>query len=80
MIQRMSGVRYTFENWDEPSAWLSQEGIEDLLESLRERAVVAKKAIWIVDHRALGSGGFSQVWQAVKTDSGSSLRLVAGEG
>jgi DNA repair exonuclease SbcCD ATPase subunit len=79
MIQRMSGVYYGFEVWDEPSNWLSQEGIEALLDFLRSRAMQTKKVIWVVDHRALGSVGFTQVWVAVKTAAGTQIVQVTGE-
>jgi hypothetical protein len=79
LVQRYSGVLYDFEVWDEPSAWLSAEGIDDLFESLRERAHSRGKAIWVVDPRAgLGHGGFDDVWNVVKDDGGSRVE-VAGE-
>jgi DNA repair exonuclease SbcCD ATPase subunit len=77
LIQRMSGIYYTWEVWDEPSAWLSAEGIEDLLTALQYRAEVSDKAVWLLDHRALTFGGFSEIWQVQKTPEGSRIALLA---
>jgi DNA repair exonuclease SbcCD ATPase subunit len=77
LIQRMAGVFYTFEIWDEPSAWLSPEGITDLLDCLAQRAQITGKTVWVVDHRALDVGMFSQVWQITKTNTGSSVQRIS---
>lgn len=61
LVQRMAGVRYSFEFWDEPSAWLSAEGIEDMVATLRERAEREKLSLWLVDHRSLGDA-FDETW------------------
>ena len=73
MIQRSSGVRYGFEVWDEPTAWLGDEGVTNLLDALRYRAESQKKAVWIVDHRALQSSSFDEIWTAVKTAEGTKV-------
>jgi len=73
LIQRMKGISTNWELYDEPTAWLSQEGIEDLLECLRYRAQTLNRAIWIVDHRALNYAGFTDIWQIVKTKEHGSL-------
>jgi DNA repair exonuclease SbcCD ATPase subunit len=72
-IQRLSGVKWDLEVWDEPSAWLSAEGIEDLLETLSNRSLRAKRSIYICDHTALTFTGFSEVWSVVKTQEGSKV-------
>lgn len=70
MLQRLSGVDYAFEIWDEPSGYLSDEGIDDLLECLRHRARTSGKAIWLIDHRTY-SYAFDKSWVVVKTAAGS---------
>lgn len=77
LIQRMAGVSFNFEVWDEPTAWLSTEGIDDLLECLQYRALSAQKSVWLLDHRTLGYGGFSEVWTITKTSRGSRMKLTA---
>jgi DNA repair exonuclease SbcCD ATPase subunit len=80
LIQRHSGVWYDLEAWDEPSAWLSAEGIDDLFESLRERAHARGKSIWVVDPRAgLSHGGFDEVWNVIKDDDGSRIEAARSD-
>lgn len=76
LIQSAAGVLYSFEVWDEPTNWLSSNGIEDLLEALRYRAEVNGKCIWIIDHRALQSSSFSEIWIMQKGEDGSKIRQV----
>jgi DNA repair exonuclease SbcCD ATPase subunit len=38
LIQRWAGVRFDVEVFDEPTAWLSEQGVEDLLDALHARA------------------------------------------
>ena len=77
MIQRMAGISISFEVWDEPSTWLSPEGIEDLLECLRHRAETTGKSLWLCDHRALIYSGFDEVWQVTKSLKGSTIDLIS---
>lgn len=79
MIQRMAGVFYNFEVWDEPTAHLSPEGITDMLDALRYRADDGK-VVWIVDHQALGFGSFDETWLVTKNvKTGSTIERVATE-
>jgi DNA repair exonuclease SbcCD ATPase subunit len=78
LIQRAAGVFWTQEFLDEPTSWLSSEGIEDLLESLRYRAEILNKQIWIADHRALTFSGFSEIFVVRKDVDGSKVLRVAG--
>jgi DNA repair exonuclease SbcCD ATPase subunit len=76
MIQRMAGIDWRMEVWDEPTNWLSAEGIDDLMECLRYRAQTTGKAVWIVDHRVLDSTIFDNRWLMRKTEQGSSLEVL----
>jgi DNA repair exonuclease SbcCD ATPase subunit len=76
MIERMSGVNFAFEIWDEPSAHLSAEGISDLLECLRYRAEVTGKAVWITDHTVLSSASFDRIYTVRKGKGGSKIELT----
>lgn len=73
MLQRMRGVSYRFEMWDEPSAWLSEQGIEDLLGTLRQRAESEQLSLWLVDHRALHATAFDEIWTVSKGTNGSTV-------
>ena len=76
-IQHKAGVNFTFEVFDEPSNWLSTEGVDDLLEQLTYRAQSQRRTIWLVDHRNLTHAGFTEVWQATKREEGSSFERLA---
>lgn len=75
MIQRMAGTFVNFEVWDEPTAWLSPEGISDLMESLRYRADSTGKQLWVVDHRAFDTTTFDGLWYMIKTTHGTQLEV-----
>lgn len=73
MIQRYSSVSYDFAVFDEPSNWLSSQGIEQMLDYLKNYADSRKKSVWLVDHRALVYAGFDETWTVVKTSTGSEV-------
>ena len=69
----------TFSNievWDEPSNWLSEEGIEHLLSMLKHYALRTGKQVWVVDQRYLETGNFDGVLTVRKGKNGS----YVGEG
>lgn len=71
LICSRMGLQPNLELWDEPSTWLSEAGIQDLLAALEDRARSKGKVIILADHRALDFGGFRGVIQVVKTAAGS---------
>jgi DNA repair exonuclease SbcCD ATPase subunit len=71
LVQRWAGVRYGFEVFDEPTAWLSPEGVENLLDCLSYRADSQNKSIWICDHRALLHSSFAETYMVTKDAQGS---------
>lgn len=71
LISSRHGFFPTLEFWDEPTAHLSQEGIEDLLVFLGTRAKTRNKQVWLVDHRSLNAGDFDGVITIVKDEDGS---------
>lgn len=71
LIQNSAGVCWTCEWWDEPSSWLSEQGVHGLLEVLEQRARQRQIALWVVDHRTMGAFPFAQVWTVVKGEEGS---------
>jgi DNA repair exonuclease SbcCD ATPase subunit len=71
LVQRWAGVHYNFEVWDEPTAWLSPEGVENLLECLSYRSDSQNKSIWICDHRALLHSSFAETYMVTKDAQGS---------
>ena len=79
LIQRMAGVNFQFEVWDEPTAWLSAEGVEDLVECLRYRSDTTQKVLWLVDQRAHEVAAFTGIWRVTKTDEGSKVARITTE-
>lgn len=60
---------------DEPSQYLSEEGIEDLLIALRQKSVENNMKIFYIDHRNLETYGmFSDKINVVKTEEGSFIQ------
>jgi DNA repair exonuclease SbcCD ATPase subunit len=66
-----AGVTTNIEILDEPSRHLSQEGIADLLECLRERAIDLRRCIYFIDHNSLESAHFDRIITIEKRQSGS---------
>lgn len=73
LIRDRTGCELGLEVWDEPTEGLSEEGITDLMNALKERAIREGRTIWVVDHRSLGYGGFDGTVTVVKDDKGSRL-------
>lgn len=76
LIRNRMGIDYPLEVWDEPTAGLSAQGVDDLLHSLRDRAVQERRQIWVVDHRSLSFGGFAGTVLVVKDAQGSRLEAI----
>jgi ABC-type transport system involved in cytochrome bd biosynthesis fused ATPase/permease subunit len=68
-----SGIDTDFEIFDEPTTHLSSEGIDDLLECLRDRALTQKRRIYLIDHHVLDRGAFDGVFTVIKSKEGIQL-------
>lgn len=68
LICARTGLRLEMEVWDEPTAHLSDEGIEHLLDWLADRA--SSRAVWVIDHRSLDAPFDAEI-RVVMTDRGS---------
>lgn len=77
LIQRSAGVSWSLEVFDEPTQFLSSEGIEDLLQALQYRAESHQKQVWITDHRALQFSGFQEIWGVIKDHYGSKILKIS---
>lgn len=71
LIRRRTGASLAIEVWDEPTQWVGEEGVIDLLEALRERSEREGLQIWVVDHRSFGYGGFNGSIGVIKERDGS---------
>lgn len=73
MLLGRSGVSCNLEVWDEPSTWLPPDGVDMLLDVLRERAHGTDKRVYLVDHRNLEQhGGFDEMLHVVMDEKGMS--------
>ena len=77
MITSRVGVQPNIEFFDEPSQWLSETGITDLLEVLKERAERQQKIILLADHRSFSFGGFSGTITVTKDKNGSHISTAS---
>ena len=71
LILNKRGLPTNLEIYDEPTAHLTPQGVEDLMEVLGKRAIDQNRQIWVVDHRSLANPGFSEIWTVVKDEYGS---------
>lgn len=67
------GLRPAFEVWDEPTAHLSEEGVLDLLDYLKERSQKLERQVWLTDHRSHPSGSFDSRYLIVLDEKGSKV-------
>jgi len=75
LIQSKRQVDFGLEVFDEPTAWLSDKGIDDLCQALYYRAKENEKKIFLIDHKNLGSfGGFHSTINIVKDERGSHIK------
>ena len=58
---------------DEPSQFMSNQGITSLIQVLQDRARSLKKVIFLIDHRYLDSQAFDGSFTVVKTVDGVSV-------
>ena len=75
-ISGRMGFTTNIEVFDEPSTWLSSDGVENLLSALRDRADSTRKKLFIIDHRDLDTfGSFDGTITVVKDKEGSYIAL-----
>lgn len=73
MIGALSEARWDFEVWDEPSTYLSEEGVQALFRSLRDRALRLERPVFVIDHHQSHFGDLDGVYRLVK--EGNETRL-----
>jgi hypothetical protein len=70
VLMSRAGINPDIEILDEPTGFLSQEGIDDLLECLHARAHELQRRIYLIDHRSLERGSFDGIVTVIKDDAG----------
>lgn len=71
-----AGLSPNIEVLDEPTRGLSADGVADLLDHLRDRALELGRAIYFVDHHSLDKGAFDATLMVEKDKKGSTLRWL----
>lgn len=74
LILTCFGMSPGMEIFDEPSQFLSQRGVSDLVSSLRDRALTTGRLIFLIDHRNLDTSQFSGQYTVVREPK--SVRLL----
>lgn len=75
-IKNKRGVTWDILIFDEPTQFLSEEGISDLIETLKDKAVNDGIKVFLIDHRNLRSfGDFTSEIKVVKNREGSRICL-----
>lgn len=74
LIMERAGLNNTIEFYDEFSAHLSAAGVNDVLETLSERALSLGRRIFVIDHHSLDFGDFAGIIRVVKTEKGSEIK------
>ncbi len=70
------GFKTNIEAFDEPTTWLSSDGVESFVSVLRDRASSTGKKIFIIDHRNLVTfSEFDGIIKVVKDEEGSHLEI-----
>lgn len=73
IVLARAGITPNIEVLDEPTKGMSPEGVEILLEQLRERAEELNKSIYVVEHHSLERGAFNDTITITKNKEGSSI-------
>lgn len=66
LILTCFGMSPGMEVFDEPSQFLSQRGVSDLVSALRDRALTTGRLIFLIDHRNLDASQFSGQYTVVR--------------
>jgi DNA repair exonuclease SbcCD ATPase subunit len=71
-----AGIEPNIEVLDEPLRHLSEQGIDDVLAYLQERAALLGRAIYLTEHRVLDAGAFDGSLVVIKDAEGSYLEAA----
>jgi DNA repair exonuclease SbcCD ATPase subunit len=71
-----AGLATNLEILDEPTIHLSEGGISDLLDYLRDRALDLNRCIYLIDHHILDKGSFDSTICIERTERGSIIKYI----
>lgn len=73
MLRRRMNVQFDLEVFDEPGAFVAQEGQADMISLLAERAELDKRPVWVISHGVRGASECKGTVLATKTKEGTQL-------
>ena len=73
VLLNRAGFRSTLQILDEPTLYLSDKGIDNMVDMLVDHARLTDKRIYYSDHRVMQSSRFASVLRVIKTRTGSEL-------
>lgn len=73
LVASTHGVALDFEVWDEPSSYLSQEGVVGLFAALRTRAERLQRPIFVIDHHHMHAAEVTAVYSLIRRDGKTTL-------
>lgn len=73
LIAIVNDNTWDFEVWDEPTTYLSEQGVQGLFRSLAERAQRLERPIWIIDHHQVHFAELTGVYRLVLEGSETQL-------
>lgn len=76
VLLNRAGIEPDIEVYDEVTNYISHEGIEDVLEFLKQRSIELGRKIYLIDHH-VGVGDFTDVVKIVKDDDGIRIEKTA---
>jgi hypothetical protein len=68
-----AGIEPDIEIYDEITNYISSEGIDDVMEFLKERAIELGRKIYLIDHH-IGVGDFTDVVEIIKDETGIGIK------
>ena len=78
LIMERAGLVSKIEMYDEITQHMSDEGVKDTLDCLRDRAINTDKQIWLIDHRSMDYGDFMGIINITKDGTGSHIESING--
>lgn len=76
VLLNRAGIEPDIEIYDEITNYISSEGIDDVMEFLKERSVELGRKIYLIDHH-IGVGDFTDTVEIVKDETGIRIRETA---
>ncbi len=73
LICSSRGLDPKIEIWDEPTAHVNEDFIDDLMHFFSTRAMKLDRQLWLIDHRSITYGGFSGTLKITKGKNGSQI-------